>query len=58
MVAGQESSGLLAMRSSVDGTDTSSTFKYITKIVARPSALYIFDYDRLRKYNYNTKVFT
>lgn len=56
MIAGQVSSGLLAMRSPVDGVGTEAAFKYITKIVVRESALYVFDYDTLRKYDYSTKV--
>lgn len=56
MVAGAPSAGLLAMRSPVDGTGLAAKFKYITKIISRPSGLYVFDYDSLRKYDYTSKV--
>ncbi|XP_067948923.1 uncharacterized protein [Watersipora subatra] len=55
LIAGKESQGLLAMRSPVDGVGTAAAFKYITKIVSRPSGLYVFDYDSLRKYDYHSK---
>ena len=56
MVAGCPSSGLLALRSPIDGSGLEAKFKYITKIVSRPSGLYVFDYDILRKYDYENKV--
>lgn len=56
MVAGKTSTDLLTMRSSVDGVGEEVAFKYITKIVSRPSGLYVFDYDKLRKVDYDTKV--
>jgi len=56
MISGQPSLGLLSMRTSADGTGLAASFKFITKIISRPSGLYIFDYDSLRKYDYDTKV--
>lgn len=56
MMAGAASSGLLAMRTSVDGVGLDAKFKYITKIISRKSGLYIFDFDSLRRYDYDTKV--
>lgn len=56
MVSGAASSGLLALRSSEDGVGLDAKFKYITKIIARDSGLYLFDYETLRKYDYNSKV--
>lgn len=48
MVAGGESKGLSSHRKPVDGEGAEAEFKYITKILARESGIYVFDYDTLR----------
>lgn len=56
LLAGAETFGLLTDRMAVDGSGAEAKFKYITKIVSRPSGVYVFDYDQLRKYDHEDSV--